>query len=53
MAGTNVAGPGIRKIEVESKIYRADGTLKESETHTTEITDEQYNQLKKDGIIND
>ena len=43
---------GIRKIEVETKVFRADGTLKETEMHTTEITNEQYDKLKKDGIIN-
>ena len=43
---------GIKKIDVETKVFKADGTLKETEIHTTEITNEQYEKLKQDGIIN-
>ena len=42
---------GMKRIKVEAKIFKADGTLKDTETHTTEITNEQYEQLKKDGVI--
>lgn len=45
------ADVGMKRIEVEAKIFRADGTLKSTETQTTEITNEQYEQLKKDGVI--
>ena len=51
MAEIDIAGPGIRKIEVETKVFRADGTLKSTEKHITKIPKEQYNQLKKDGAI--
>ena len=42
---------GVKEIQVETKVFRADGTLKAEETHTTEITNEQYDKLKKDGVI--
>ena len=42
---------GTKTIEVEAKVYRADGTLKTTETHAVEITNERYDQLKKDGMI--
>lgn len=42
---------GIKEIEVEAKVFRADGTLKSTEKHKIEIPIEQYNQLKKDGVI--
>ena len=44
-------GIGMKRIEVEAKIFRADGTLKDTETQITEITNEQYEQLKEDGVI--
>lgn len=50
MAEINV-NTGIKEIEVEAKVFRADGTLKSTETHKTVISDDQYNQLKKDGVM--
>ena len=41
----------IKEIEVEATVFRADGTLKSTEKHKTEIPIEQYDQLKKDGVI--
>ena len=50
MAAINV-NTGIKEIEVEAKVFRADGTLKSTEKHKTVISNEQYNQLNKDGVI--
>ena len=50
MAEINV-NTGIKKIEVEAKVFRADGTLKSVETQSVELSGEQYNQLKKEGKI--
>ena len=51
MTGIQVSGPGFTKIEVETKVFKADGTLKSSETHSTEITGEQLTKLTQDGKI--
>lgn len=37
-------------IEIETKVFRADGSLKSAETVTTEITEDTYNKLKN-GVI--
>ena len=50
MASINV-NTGTKEIEVEAKVFRADGTLKSTETHKTHIPADTYNQLKKDGVI--
>lgn len=44
---------GTKEIEVKAEIFRADGTLKSTENHKVTITNERYEQLKKDGMIND
>lgn len=36
-------------IEIETKVFRADGSLKSVETVTTEITADEYNKLK--GVV--
>lgn len=50
MAEINV-NTGVKEIEVEAKVYRADGTLKSVETQSVELSEEQYNQLKNEGKI--
>ena len=50
MAEINV-NTGVKEIEVEAKVYRADGTLKSVEIQSVELSEEQYNQLKKEGRI--
>ena len=42
---------GMKRIEVEAKIFSADGTLKNTETQITDVTNDQYKQLKKDDVI--
>lgn len=36
---------GFKKIEVEAKVFRADGTLKSTEKHEVEITNEHFDQM--------
>ena len=50
MAEINV-NTGIKEIEVEATIYRADGTIKSTEKHKTAISDDHYDQLMKEGKI--
>lgn len=48
MAAINV-NTGMKEIEVEATVYRADGTIKSTDKHKTVISDDHYDQLTKEG----